>query len=89
MSRKPKSTPAHRPGPVVGTISRSLHTPTALAALAWWLVEYRSSATPAALIREAARILKVPGAETFGPADPTFQAAAKTFARMELQAGAE
>lgn len=87
MSRK-KSTPAHRPGPVVGTISRSLHTPTALASLAWWLVEYRSKSTPAELISEAARILRVPGAAEFGPADPTFTAALSTFERIQAREGA-
>jgi hypothetical protein len=88
MSRK-HSKPEHRPGPVVGTISRSLHTPTALASLAFWLVEYRSNATPAQLIREAARVLRVPGADSFGPSDPTFQAALKTYERIAAQEGAE
>ncbi len=89
MSRKTKSTPAHRPGPIVGSISRSLHTPTALASLAFWLVEYRSSATPAQLLKEAARVLRVPGADTLGPSDPTFAAALKTYQRIAAQEGAE
>lgn len=83
MSRKSKSTPALRPGPATtGTVARSLHTPTALAALALYLHGNGSRMEPEALILEAAEILRVPSAKALRLSDPTLQAALKTLGRM-------